>query len=88
MEKIKFVPDNEEEAVEFCIIEQTRLGGVDYLLVTDCADETKDADAYILKDVSSPDEEQAVYEFVENEEELETVSGLFAGLLEDTKLEI
>lgn len=88
MEKIKFIPDNGDEAVEFYVLEQTRIGGVDYLLVTDCADETEDAEAYILKDLSSAQDEQAVYEFVEDEEELETVSALFADLLEDTDLEI
>ena len=32
MEKIKFIPDGEAEAVEFFVIEQTRLRGVNYLL--------------------------------------------------------
>ena len=34
MEKITFCPED-GEAVEFFVLEQTRLGGVDYILVTD-----------------------------------------------------
>ena len=48
MEKITFCPED-GEAVEFFVLEQTRLGGVDYILVTDSEDD--DAEALILKDV-------------------------------------
>ena len=34
MEKITFVPDG-EEAVDFYVLEQTTIGGVNYILVTD-----------------------------------------------------
>ena len=50
MEKIKFQsPDGTVE--EFYIEEQTMIGGVSYLLVSDSMDE--EATAYILKDVSA-----------------------------------
>lgn len=46
MEKISFSrPD--EEPVEFYVLEQTRLGGINYLLVTD--KEEGDAEALIFK---------------------------------------
>ena len=48
MEKITFIPENEEEAVEFYVLEETRIGGVDYILVTDS--EEGDAECLILKD--------------------------------------
>ena len=49
MEKITFqVPDTEETA-DFFVMEQTRINGVDYLLVTEKED--GDCDAYILKNV-------------------------------------
>ena len=60
MEKIKFIPDGEAEAVEFFVIEQTRLRGVNYLLVTETEDESEDADAYILKDLSADTDTEAV----------------------------
>lgn len=88
MEKIKFIPDGEEEVVEFFIIEQTRLGGVNYLLVTESEDETEDADAYILKDLSGEEDAEAVYEFVEDDDELNTVSELFEKLLDGVEFEV
>ena len=56
MEKIKFQsPDGTVE--EFYIEEQTMIGGVSYLLVSDSMDE--EATAYILKDVSTGTEPEA-----------------------------
>ena len=47
MEKIKFAL-SDTETVEFFVLEQTRIGGTDYILVTDMED--GDGDALILKD--------------------------------------
>ena len=47
MEKITFVPEG-GEAVAFYVLEQTSIGGVNYILVTDAAEE-EDGEAYILK---------------------------------------
>ena len=57
-----------------------------YILVTES--EEDEAEAYILKDVSAEDEAEAVYEMVEDDAELEMVSGLFAELLEDVDIEL
>ena len=35
LEKITFNPGG-EEAVDFFVLEQTRIGGVNYILLTDC----------------------------------------------------
>ena len=43
MEKITFMPDG-EEAVDFYVLEQTTIGGVNYILVTD-AEEEEDGEA-------------------------------------------
>ena len=45
MEKITFVPDG-EEAVEFYVLEQTTIAGVNYILVTD-AEEDEEPLPYI-----------------------------------------
>ena len=45
MEKITFVTD-EGEAAEFYVEEQTTIGGISYLLVSDSLDD--EASAYIL----------------------------------------
>lgn len=86
MEKIKMtVPDTGEE-VEFFVIEQTRVNGVNYLLVTQ-EDTEEETDAYILKDLSKDEETEAVYEFVEDDVTLEAVSKVFAELLDDIDIE-
>lgn len=88
MEKIKLEADD-GQSLEFYVEEQARIGGCDYLLVSDSQEE--EAQAYILKDMSADlsaqDSEMAQYEFVEDEEELEIVSKVFEQMLEDTDLE-
>ena len=83
MEKIVFTPAG-EEAVEFYVLEQTRLGGIDYILVTDS--EEDDGEALILRDMSAPEEEEAVYEIVADDEELNAVAAVFEKMLEDIEL--
>ena len=65
MEKICFTVSGESEPTWFYVIEQTRIGGVSYLLVTD--QESGDSEAWILKDLSSDGDADAIYEFVEDE---------------------
>ncbi len=84
--KIIFKDENGQEDV-FYIVEETKLAGVSYIMVTDTPEDEAEADAYILKDVSDPDSEEAVYEFVEDDDELEAISEIFAQLLEDTDIE-
>ncbi|MDE5931528.1 MAG: DUF1292 domain-containing protein [Lachnospiraceae bacterium] len=83
MEKIVFRAEG-EEAVEFYVLEQTRIGGIDYILVTDT--EEDDGEALILKDMSQPGEEDALYEIVTEDEELDAVSAVFESMLEDIEL--
>lgn len=84
MEKIKFTFADGEEAAEFFVLEQTRIAGVDYILVTDSEEE--DGEALILKDLSVDGEEEAVYEIVEDDEELIAVSKVFQEMLEDVDI--
>ena len=84
MEKITFIAEN-EEAVEFYVLEETRIGGVDYILVTDS--EEGDAECLILKDLSAAEDADAVYAIVEDENELDSVFGVFEQMLEDVDIE-
>lgn len=84
--KIEFCPVGEKETVGFFVMEETRIGGVSYLLVTET--EEDEAEAYILKDLSEDGEEEARYVFVEDDEELAAVSKIFAELLEDVDIEL
>ena len=84
MEKITFTFADSEESVEFFVLEQTRLGGMNYLLVTDS--EEDDGEALILKDLSKDGEQEALYEIVEDDDELEAISKIFSQMLEDIDL--
>ena len=84
--KLEFCPDGETEAVGFFVVEETRIAGVSYLLVTES--EEDEAEAYLLKDLSEDGEAEARYVFVEDDEELEAVSKIFAELLDDVDLEL
>lgn len=86
MDKIAFTFSDTDETVEFFVLEQTRFQGHQYLLVTE-DDTQEDADAYVMKDLSAPEDTEAVYEFVDDERELEAVSQIFAEILEDIDFE-
>ncbi len=84
--KIEFCPVGEEETVGFFVLEETRIGGVSYLLVTETEDD--ETDAYILKDLSEDGDAEAQYVFVDDDDEMEAVSKIFAELLEDVDIEL
>lgn len=84
MEKVKFVDPDTGEEIEFFVVEETQVNGTRYLLVTE--EEEEDCDAYILKEVAAEGEE-AVYEMVEDDTELNAIGKLFAELIEDTDIE-
>ena len=85
MEKITFIPENEEEAVDFYVLEETRIGGVNYILVTDS--EEGDAECLILKDLSEAEDAEAIYSIVEDETELDSVFRVFEQMLDDVDIE-
>lgn len=83
--KITLVDD--EQTIEFYVVEETRLNGVNYLLVTDAEDDEEEGDCYILKDMSKSEDADALYEFVEDDDELEGLMKIFSELLEDVDIE-
>lgn len=85
MEKIKFMLADTMEEVSFFILEETRISGINYILVTDT--EEDDAEALILKDLSGEQDTEALYEIVEDDEELEYVARIFEEILEDVDIE-
>lgn len=83
MMRRKIVFETEDgEKTEFYVEEETRIGGTDYLLVTDSDDE--EANAWILKDLSADGDDCARYVMVEDDTEFTAVSGVFEQMLEDT----
>ena len=86
MEKIKFTFEDTSETVEFFVLEQTKINGAVFILVTDS--EEDDAECLILKDMSSAEDADSVYEVVEDDTELLAVSKVFEELLEDVDIEM
>ena len=79
--------DEDGAEVDFYIIEETELGGVNYLLVTDDDSDDEEAEALILREITDEDGE-AVYETVEDESVLSALSGVFEELLDEINIEI
>ena len=82
LEKIVFCPDG-DEPVEFYVLEQTRINGTNYILVTDF--EEGDGEALILKDMTKKEDKDNVYAIVDDDTELKAVAGVFEDLLDDVK---
>lgn len=84
MEKLTFQDEN-GDAAEFYVLEQTRVSGKNYLLVADSQDE--DGECLILKDMAGEEEKESLYEIVEDEQELDALLAIFGELLEDVDIE-
>ncbi len=85
MEKIRFRSEEIPEEVDFFVLEQTKVNGVAYILVTDSED--GDAECLILKDTSKEASSDSIYEIVEDDVELTAISKVFEELLEDVEIE-
>ena len=87
MEKIAFESE-EGEVLSFFVIEETKLNGTRYLMVSEQdpdLSEDVEGDATILKCVDSDDEEET-YEFVEDDAEWDALLSVFQELLIDTDI--
>lgn len=85
MEKIKFMSADTGREEEFFVLEQTKVNGTSYILVTDS--EEDDAECLILKDTSKAEDTESVYEIVEDDVELGALLKVFEELLEDVDIE-
>ncbi len=86
LKKIIFRPTEDEDEVEFYVVEQTMINDVNYILVADS--EEDEAEALILKEkVDESEGEDALYEIVEDDVELEAISKVFLEMLEDVDIE-
>ena len=86
MEKIKFAFGDGNGEDEFFVLEQTKINGATYILVTDS--EEDDAECLILKETGVEEQTDKMYEFVEDDTELLAVSKVFEELLEDVSIEM
>ncbi len=86
MEKIEFTFEDTKEQVAFFVLEQTKVNGQTYILVTDSEEE--EAECLILKDMSEAQDQDSLYEIVEDDVELTAVLKVFEELLEDVDIEM
>jgi len=59
----------------------------DFLLVTDSDTQENEAQVYIMQEISDQDD-QTIYEFVEDEAQLEALSKVFEELLDDVDIQM
>lgn len=85
-EKLVFTSEDGEE-IEFYVLEETKINGKSFLLVAD-DNEGEKPNALILVDVSEPEASEAIYEVVEDEEQLEALSKVFTELMDDLDIEL
>lgn len=67
--------------ITFTVLSETRLNGKNYILVTDEVGE----EAFILKE-SRDENEDIIYDMVDDDTEIEAVGGMFRAVLEDIDL--
>ena len=80
--------DGEEE---FYVLETTRLMGVNYYLVAEADDYDRNEEVTCLilrENENGLDEEYGMFSFVEDEEELNSLSKIFDELMEDDDTEV
>lgn len=80
METITLTAPDTGEEIEFYVLEQTCINGVNYILATE--EETEDSEAYILKEMRTEDED-VIYEFVDNDIEFDAIARVFGEMLDD-----
>lgn len=79
---IFFDIDGTKKEVE--VLEQTVIDNTTYLLV--CEKDIEDGDCYVLKDVSKLEDNEAIYEEIVDDSELQKVYGVFKNVLKDDNI--
>ena len=86
--------DEDGENEELTVLCQTKLAGVNYILVSDAEvedleDDDATVDVFIIKEEgTTEDGEDVVYKIVEDEKEILTVSKVFEEMMDDVDFEI
>jgi|GEM_PF-674889 hypothetical protein len=74
--------DEEGNEIELIIIETAKFEGRDYILASESDN------AYILKDVSEDKDSDSIYEFVDDEKELDMLADVFSELISDMDIDL
>ena len=87
-EKMITLETEDGERVDFYVLEETRINGTNYLIVTDSEEDHEEGECYILKDQSKAEDADALYEFVEDDEEMDYLYKIFAELMDDMDVDL
>lgn len=87
-EKMITLETEDGDCVDFYVLEETRINGMNYLLVTDSEEDDEEGECYILKDKSRAEDADAIYEFVEDDDEMEYLFKIFTELMEDMDVDL
>ena len=79
--KISIV-DDAGNKIELMVIETTKVEGRDYILASE------NENAYILKDLSGDEDLESIYEFVDDDDELDMLADVFSELISDIDIDI
>ncbi len=80
------IKDDEGQDIELYVIEETKFNNMYYILAADS--DGSDGECYILKDVSSKESDEAIYEFVSDDTELDCIFNIFKELMDDSDIEL
>ena len=80
------IKDDEGQDIELYVIEETKFNNMYYILAADS--DGSDGECYILKDVSSKESDEALYEFVSDDAELNCLFDIFKELIGDSDIEL
>lgn len=83
-ETVVFIDEQTGEEIKFYVVEEVRINNINYILVADSEDE--EATAYILKEISTSEDGEAVLEMVSDDDELEYIGKVFEQVLDDVDL--
>ncbi len=76
------------EQIDLSVLEETCINGLNYILAADVAEDDEDGQCYILKDRSRKEDTEAVYEFVDDDDELEYLFRIFSELVADLDVDL
>ena len=74
----------QKRKLNFIVLEETQINGKKFLFVTE--EEDGDSEAYILKEIADENDD-VVYEMVEDDNELAALGKVFAELIDDADIE-
>lgn len=80
---VSFLDSETGKEIEFYVVEETKINGFNYLLVTESEDD--DSEAYILKEIKE-ESGDIILEMVDDDDEIDYIGRIFAEKLDDIDL--